>query len=200
MRCLHRKAFPCLPSFCLLAPLAFLPLCGKKHKNSRLFCSFLAFKSSFATSPKGFWASKVLLRLIRGVFGLQKYFRALLGVFLVFKSTFVAPLGVFSAFKRTFAAYSARFWRSKVFLLSFRSVFGLRKFFGAVFSGKSGVLGAVKVCVEMPPQTLTSSFLLRRNSFIYCDFSLRCKIAFLPVRKLKLSSLSKNKEALWLKL
>ena len=31
-----RKALPCLPTFCLLAMLAFLPLCGKNHKNSRL--------------------------------------------------------------------------------------------------------------------------------------------------------------------
>ena len=29
-----------LTSFCLLAPLAFLPLCGKKHKNSRFFWGF----------------------------------------------------------------------------------------------------------------------------------------------------------------
>ena len=45
--CACRSAMRCLPSFCLLAPLAFLPLCGKKHKNSCLFYAFLPFKSGF---------------------------------------------------------------------------------------------------------------------------------------------------------
>lgn len=123
----------CLPSFWLapqikdlLSRLAFLPLCGKKHKNSRqfrlskeflllsrnifdlqkYFCCFpgvfSGFKSAFAASPMRFRASKILSLLSRRVFMLQKYFRSCLCVFLGFKITFAGHFGLFSAFKSTF--------------------------------------------------------------------------------------------------
>ena len=43
-----RKALPCLPTFCLLAMLAFLSLCDKNHKNSRAFSGL--FRSNHKNS------------------------------------------------------------------------------------------------------------------------------------------------------
>ena len=66
---------------------------------------------------KQFQRSKPFSLLARRIFGVQKRFHALLGVFSAFKSAFVAPLGVF--------------WRSKVFSLPPRSDFTFQKFFCA---------------------------------------------------------------------
>ena len=75
----------------------------------------LAFKTIFVTSSARFWGSKVLLRLPRRDFGLQKRFHALLGVFLAFKSSFVVS--------------PKRFQASKELLLPPRNDFGLQKNF-----------------------------------------------------------------------
>ena len=85
-----------------------------EHSQS-LFKTFLSFKSTFASFPTRFRASKALSLLSRRVFRVQKNFRCF-------------P-GVFSAFKSAFVASPVRFQRSKVFLLLSRRDFGLQKHF-----------------------------------------------------------------------
>ena len=129
MPCLRRSAMRCLPSFCLLAMLAFLPqgraLRQKPQKLALILC----------------------------VFTFQKYFCCFLGVFLGFGYAPKASRGLFSGFGSAPEGFSAcfrarecshdfpdtfstcgsapkdfpkRFHLSKVLLLLPRRVFGLR--------------------------------------------------------------------------
>ena len=165
MRCLHRKAFPCLPSFCLLAPLAFLPLCGKKHKNSRFFlakttkiraysvrvaaqcaayrvfvCSHRSHFCRFAaksTKTRGH-LGKVFSLPLRGVFGFQKYFvAARCAAYRLFVCSQCSHFCRFAAKSTKIRAYSVCFHPSKaVSRLAWR-IFGVQKNFHALLGAFS---------------------------------------------------------------
>ncbi|MDE6735933.1 MAG: hypothetical protein K2J50_00345 [Treponemataceae bacterium] len=102
-----------------LAPLARHGFVSQKNFRG-LPSVFSAFKSAFVAFPACFRVSKVLLRLSRRDFALQKHFRCFpLRVFRVQKHFCGLP-GVFPGFKNTFAASPTRFRASKA-LFSFGS-------------------------------------------------------------------------------
>ena len=111
-----------LTSFCLLALLAFLPLCGKKHKNSRHVFGFLASAHGFPCAFLGFshlrTAFPVCFRALRVC--------ALLAwrVFELLACAHGFP-GTFSGFARVRIASPARFWALRVCALLSPLVFEL---------------------------------------------------------------------------
>ena len=126
----------------------------------KFFCclpeAISGFKRTFVASPKCFHLSKVLLRLAsqRDALFTDFLFARNARIFVSQRSALLTEFSCgklaliflqkpqkfapFTAKSTKIRAYSVRFHLSKAVLRPIRGVFGLQKFFGAVFSGKSG--------------------------------------------------------------